>query len=119
RDLGGLLQRAGLALPVADAFPLTVTYADTFALMRDLRAMGEGNALAGRLRRPTRRSVLAAAAARHDALTAQPDGRVAALFEVIVLTGWAPHPGQPRPLRPGSATARLADVLPRRDDPRD
>ncbi|MFN3643187.1 MAG: class I SAM-dependent methyltransferase [Gemmobacter sp.] len=119
RDLGALLQRAGLALPVADAVPLTVTYADTVALMRDLRAMGEGNALAGRLRRPTRRAVLASAAARHDALAAQPDGRVAALFEVIVLTGWSPHPDQPRPLRPGSATARLADVLPRRDDPRD
>jgi SAM-dependent methyltransferase len=109
RDAGGLLQRVGLALPVADSLPFRVRYADPFALMRDLRAMGEGNALAARLRRPTRRAVLAGAAAR----LAGPEG-VEALFEVIVLTGWAPHDSQQKPLRPGSAMARLADALPRR-----
>lgn len=113
RDLGALVQRAGLALPVADATPVTVTHADPVALMRDLRAMGEGNALAARLRRPTRRAVLLDAAARLAA-TAGPDGRIATVFEVVTLTGWAPHDSQPRPLRPGSAQARLADALPRR-----
>ena len=109
RDAGGLLQRAGLALPVADSLPFRVRYADSFALMRDLRAMGEGNALAGRLRRPTRRAVLMEAAARLVG-----EAGVEALFEVIVLTGWAPHAGQQQPLRPGSAAMRLADALPRR-----
>ena len=108
RDLGGLLQRAGLALPVADSLVQAVVYRDAWALMRDLRAMGEGNALAARLRRPTRRAVLAGAAARHAA-----DGaaRITATFEIVFLTGWSPHPGQPKPLRPGSATASLADAL--------
>jgi SAM-dependent methyltransferase len=109
RDAGNLLQRAGLALPVADTVPFRVRYADPFALMRDLRAMGEGNALAGRLRRPTRRGVLFDAAAR-----LMGENGVEALFEVIVLTGWAPHASQQKPLRPGSAVARLADALPRR-----
>lgn len=110
RDLGALLQRAGFALPVADAFPLEVSYADTLALMRDLRAMGEGNAMAARLKRPTRRDVLLRAAALHDA-SAGLDGRVRAVFETVFLTGWSPGPDQPQPLRPGSATARLADAL--------
>lgn len=110
RDLGGLLHRAGLALPVADTLVQRVEYADPMALMRDLRAMGEGNALAGRLRRPTRRAVLGRAAAL---LAAQADGegRVAAAFDLIFLTGWAPHPDQQQPLRPGSAVARLAEAL--------
>ena len=111
RDLGGLLQRAGLALPVADSLSLPVSYADAFALMRDLRAMGESNALAGRLRRPTRRAVLLDAAARYARAWPAPDGRVQATFELIFLTGWAPDESQPRPLRPGSARARLADAL--------
>ena len=109
RDAAGLLQRAGLALPVADSLPFRVRHADPFALMRDLRAMGEGNALAGRLRRPTRRAVLFDAAARMTGT-----GGVESLFEVIVLTGWAPHESQQQPLRPGSAQALLADALPRR-----
>jgi len=108
RDLGALLQRAGFALPVADASPFTVSYADPFALMRDLRAMGEGNAMAGRMRHPTRRAVMARAAALYPT---GPDGRITATFEVVTLTGWAPDPGQPQPLRPGSARARLADAL--------
>jgi SAM-dependent methyltransferase len=110
RDLGGLLQRAGLALPVADSAVRTVAYRDLFHLMADLRAMGEGNALAARLRRPTRRAVFLEAAQRYR--DAFPTGdRIAATFEILWLTGWAPHGSQPTPLRPGSATARLAEAL--------
>ncbi|MHA6347334.1 methyltransferase domain-containing protein [Roseivivax sp. CAU 1761] len=111
RDLGALLQRAGLTLPVADSDTLVATYESPLHLMRDLRAMGEGNALAGRLRRPTRRRVLLRAAEIYAAAHAAPDGRVPATFEIVALTGWSPDPGQPQPLRPGSATARLADAL--------
>lgn len=107
RDLGQLLGRAGLALPVADSLPFPVSYADPLALMRDLRAMGEGNALAGRLRRVSRRDVILGAAARYP-LT---EGRAVARFEVVTLTGWKPAESQPKPLRPGSATRRLADAL--------
>ena len=111
RDLGALLQRAGLALPVADALPLTVSDEHAWALMRDLRAMGETNALAQRLRHPTRRSVLEEAAALYQTHFADADGRVTATFELIFLTGWAPSADQPKPLRPGSAQQRLADAL--------
>lgn len=111
RDLGGLLQRAGLTLPVADNLALNVSYQTPFHLMRDLRAMGETNALDGRLRRPTRPSVLRRAAEIYQAHHAGADGRIAATFEMVFLTGWAPDPSQPQPLRPGSATARLADAL--------
>ncbi len=111
RDLGGLLQRAGLALPVADGVTLKASYATAFDLMRDLRAMGEGNALADRLRRPTRRGVLLEAARRYSEAFGTPDGRVPATFELIFLTGWAPDASQPQPLRPGSAMQRLADAL--------
>lgn len=104
RDLGALLQRAGLALPVADSFTQTVEYRDAWHLMRDLRAMGEGNALAARLRRPTRRAVMAEAAARYGT-------RITATFEIVFLTGWAPHDSQQKPLRPGSATHSLAEAL--------
>ncbi|MDP5333560.1 MAG: methyltransferase domain-containing protein [Paracoccaceae bacterium] len=111
RDLGGLLQRAGLALPVADSVSLTVSYSDPYALMRDLRAMGEGNALEARLRRPTRRAVLEAAASIYVDQHADGDGRIPATFEMIFLSGWAPDDSQPKPLRPGSAQTRLADAL--------
>ena len=111
RDLGGLLQRAGLALPVADSFTKTVLYRDALHLMRDLRAMGEGNALAARLRQPTRRAVMARAAEIYAATYGLPDGRIPATFEIICLTGWAAHEGQQKPLRPGSAANRLADAL--------
>ena len=110
RDLGALLQRAGYALPVADSFTTTVRYRDAFHLMRDLRAMGEGNALAARLRRPTRRQVFTRAAALYQALQGS-DGRIPATFEIVVLTGWAPHDSQQKPLRPGSAVNRLSDAL--------
>jgi len=111
RDLGGLLQRAGLALPVADSITLRVSYGDPFALMRDLRAMGEGNALEARLRRPTRRAVLEEAARIYTEHHADTDGRIPATFEMIFLSGWAPDASQPKPLRPGSAQTRLADAL--------
>jgi SAM-dependent methyltransferase len=111
RDLGALLQRAGFALPVADSATRQVSYRDAFHLMADLRAMGEGNALAARLRRPSRRTVFAEAARRYDAVWGTGGGRVTATFEMIHLTGWAPHDSQPKPLRPGSATQRLADAL--------
>ncbi len=111
RDAGGLLQRAGFALPVADSVTQTVTYADPLALMRDLRAMGEANALAGRLRRFTPRRVIETAAARYRAAFAGPEGRIRATFETIYLAGWAPDVSQPQPLRPGSAQARLAEAL--------
>ncbi|MFN4154404.1 MAG: SAM-dependent methyltransferase [Paracoccaceae bacterium] len=111
RDLGGLLQRAGFALPVADSFTKTVRYRDALHLMRDLRLMGEANALAARLRRPTRRTVLLRAAEIYQTQYADADGRIPATFEIICLTGWAPHDSQPKPLKPGSAAQRLADAL--------
>ncbi len=112
RDLGGLLQRAGLALPVADAVGQAVTYGDAFRLMRDLRAMGEGNAMAARLRRPTRRAVLMQAADLY-ARNFSTDTGIAASFDLIFLSGWSPHPDQPKPLRPGSASHSLAEALDR------
>ena len=111
RDLGGLLQRAGFALPVADSFTKTVLYRDALHLMRDLRAMGEGNALAARLRKPTRRQVFARAAQIYSDTYALSNGDIPATFEIICLTGWAPHEDQQKPLRPGSAASRLADFL--------
>ncbi len=111
RDLGGLLQRAGLSLPVADAETLTVSYATPRALMHDLRAMGEANAMASRLRRPTARRVINAAEAIYADHFGKPDGRIPATFEIVTLTGWAPDASQQQPLRPGSALASLADAL--------
>jgi len=111
RDLGALLQRSGLALPVADSIRLTVDHASPFHLMRELRHMGEGNALSDRLRHPTRRAVLTRAAEIMTAEHATPDGRVRSTFEIVFLTGWAPDGSQPQPLRPGSARARLAEAL--------
>lgn len=111
RDLGALLQRAGLALPVADAVAYPATYPDAWALMRDLRAMGEGNALAARHRRPVRRAVFSEAARIYAARFPAANGRIRASFDTIWLTGWAPAESQPKPLRPGSAVARLADAL--------
>lgn len=111
RDAAGLLQRAGFALPVADAERLTVTYPDAFALMRELRALGETNALVHRARGLTRRTVLLRAAGIYRERFGDGDGRIPASFEVLFLTGWAPAAGQKPPLRPGSATTRLAAAL--------
>lgn len=111
RDLGGLLQRAGFALPVIDSESVTVRYGDMFGLLRDLRAMGWANALTERSRKPLRRSVLLRAAELYAERFADPDGRLRATFEIVWLSGWAPHESQQKPLRPGSAKARLADAL--------
>jgi hypothetical protein len=110
RDLGSLLQRAGFAMPVADLERTTVRYHDFFGLVRDLRAMGETSALTGRLGR-LRRETLAATLAHYQDHHADPDGRLRATFDIIYLTGWAPHESLPKPLRPGSAKMRLADAL--------
>jgi SAM-dependent methyltransferase len=111
RDLGGLLQRAGFALPVADVERTVVRYADVFSLVRDLRVMGETNALTERSRKPMRRDMLAAALAHYAEHFADVDGKLRATFDIVYLTGWAPHESQQQPLKPGSAKARLADVL--------
>jgi NADH dehydrogenase [ubiquinone] 1 alpha subcomplex assembly factor 5 len=111
RDVGGLLGRAGLALPVADSDRLTITYTDMFRLMADLRGMGEQNALLARSRTPARRQLFLRAAEIYHDRFAVPDGRIPASFEIITLTGWAPHESQQTPLRPGSAAHRLADML--------
>ena len=111
RDLGGLLQRAGFALPVADVERTTVRYASFGKLVSDLRALGETNALAERRKRPLRKDTLAAAMAHYSANHADSEGRIAATFDVIYLSGWAPHESQQKPLAPGSAKTRLADAL--------
>jgi SAM-dependent methyltransferase len=111
RDLGALMQRAGFALPVADSIVQTVEYRSITALLSDLRASGETNALSARLRRFTGRSVLAEAARIYERNYSTPEGRLRATVELVVLTGWAPHDSQQQPLRPGSAKARLADAL--------
>ena len=111
RDTGALLQRAGLALPVADSSSREVSYENLFALMRDLRAMGEANAMADRLRMPTRRSVFDRASALYARNNPGENNRVLARFEMIFLSGWAPHESQQKPLRPGSAKVSLARVL--------
>ena len=111
RDLGSLLQRAGFALPVVDADRLTVRYPDAISLMRELKAMGLANPLSSRSRKPVDRNLLLRAASTYDDTFADPDGRVRATFELITLTGWAPAETQQKPLKPGSARARLADAL--------
>ncbi|NJC40933.1 SAM-dependent methyltransferase [Brevundimonas alba] len=109
-DGAALLQRAGFALPVSDVDRLTVRYPDLYALVRDLRAMGETNALAGAVR-PMSRAMLARAAELYAERFADPDGRIRATFEIVHLAGWAPHEGQQKPLPRGSAKVRLADAL--------
>jgi SAM-dependent methyltransferase len=111
RDLGSLLQRAGFALPVVDSEVVTVRYRDVFGLLRDLRALGWGNALEARRRTGLRRDTLMRAAALYAERHADADGRLRATFEIVWLSGWAPHESQQKPLRPGSAKARLADAL--------
>ena len=109
-DGAGLLQRAGFALPVADVDRLTVRYPDLFALIRDLRAMGETNVLAGN-GRPLTRGIVARAAQLYADKFGEPDGRIPATFEIVHLAGWAPHESQQKPLPRGSAEMRLADAL--------
>ncbi len=111
QTLGGLLQRADLALPVVDTDRLTVSYDHPLKLMADLRAMGEANALRERRKTPLRRETLRRACDIYQQQHAGADGRVSATFEIITLTGWAPHDSQQKPLPPGSAKTRLADAL--------
>ncbi|WP_185961335.1 methyltransferase domain-containing protein [Telmatospirillum sp. J64-1] len=116
RDAGALLQRAGLALPVVDSETITVTYADPMKLMADLRGMGETNAAAGQRKAFTRRSTLLRMMANYQQAEAGPDGRLPATFQIITMTGWAPHESQQKPLMPGSARARLSDALGSREE---
>jgi hypothetical protein len=111
RAVGGLLQRARFALPVIDQDRHIVRYASALHLMRDLRAMGAANALKERSRKPLGRAVLLRTVEIYAERFSDPDGRVRATFDVISLSGWAPHKSQQKPLRPGSAKARLADAL--------
>jgi SAM-dependent methyltransferase len=111
RDLGALMQRAGFALPVTDVDRLTVRYGSPLELMRDLRRMGAANPLVDRSRRPLRRATLARMLAIYGERFADPDGRIRATFEIVYLSGWAPHESQQQPLAPGSARTRLADAL--------
>lgn len=111
RDLGGLLQRAGFNLPVADVEHTVVRYRAFETLIADLREAGETNILANRARTPMRRSVLAASLAHYKAHHAEEDGRLRTTFDIAYLTGWVPHESQQKPLAPGSAKTRLADVL--------
>lgn len=111
RDLGSLLQRAGFALPVTDVDRVMVRYASPFALFTELRRMGATNALAERRKVPLKRAVLMRAAEIYAERFSDPDGRVRATFDIVWLSGWAPHESQQKPLRPGSARMRLADAL--------
>ena len=111
RDIGALLQRAGLALPVTDVDRIVVRYDNAFALMRDLRRMGATNILRERRRTPTRRPTMLRMAQLYAERFADADGRIRATFDVIWLSGWAPHESQQKPLRPGTAKAGLAEAV--------
>lgn len=111
REAGGLLQRAGFALPVADVEEVTVRYDHIIHLMHDLRAMGAASSLAERSRRPLSRRVVARAAEIYADRFSDPDGRIRASFSTIWLSGWAPAPTQQKPLRPGSAQVSLKSIL--------
>lgn len=116
RALGGLAQRAGFALPVADSETLTVTYETPFGLMEELRSMGASNMLSGRRRVPvTRRLMLRACEVYRDRFSME-DGRIPATFEILTLTAWVPDKSQPKPLKPGSGQISLRDVLGSRDN---
>jgi SAM-dependent methyltransferase len=117
RELGALLQRAGFALPVIDTERLVVRYDSVFALMRDLRRMGATNVLHERRRKPLRRATLQKMAEIYAQRFSDADGRLRASFEIVWLSGWAPHESQQKPLRPGSAAQRLADALGTREIP--
>lgn len=111
RDMGGLLQRAGFALPVVDVDTITVTFPDPLALMKDLRGMGEANAVKARRGGFLRRGTLGRAAQLYRERFSDSDGRIPATFRVLFVTAWAPAASQPKALRPGSATVRLADAF--------
>ncbi|MCR9139567.1 MAG: class I SAM-dependent methyltransferase [Alphaproteobacteria bacterium] len=111
RDCGALLQRAGFALPVVDRESYTVRYDTMFDLMKDLRAMGMTNPLMARSRKPATRALFSQAAQTYSERYSDPDGRIRATFQILYLSGWAPHESQQKPLKPGSADISLARVL--------
>ncbi|MFN7114390.1 MAG: methyltransferase domain-containing protein [Alphaproteobacteria bacterium] len=111
RDMGALMQRAGFALPVVDSDIITVDYSHPIKLMQDLRGMGASNAVHSRLKLPTRRQVILEAARVYQEKYGDERGRVPATFQVIYAIGWSPHDSQQKPLKPGSAVVRLADML--------
>jgi SAM-dependent methyltransferase len=113
RDIGRLLQRAGFALPVTDVDSLVVRYDNAFALMADLRAMGATNVMVERRRTPTRIATMLRMSEIYASRFSDPDGRIRATFDIIWLSGWAPHDSQPKPLRPGSAKASLEAAVKR------
>ncbi|MFN5684759.1 MAG: SAM-dependent methyltransferase, partial [Bradyrhizobium sp.] len=113
RDIGGLLQRAGFALPVTDVDRVVVRYASAFGLMHDLRRMGAANSLVERRRTPLRRATLLRMAEIYSERFADADGRIRATFDIICISGWAPHESQQKPLKPGSATASLEAAVKR------
>ena len=111
QDMAGLMQRAGFALPVADTQTLTVRYSNPFRLFEDLRGMGETSAPADSNAPPLTRAILMRAMSLYQQRHSDPDGRMRATFEILTVSGWAPAPDQPKPLRPGSAKSRLSDAL--------
>lgn len=117
RDVGALLQRAGFALPVADVDRVTVRYDSALALLQDLRRMGAGNILIERRRVPLKRTVLLRMAEIYAERFGDPDGRVRATFDIVWLSGWAPHESQQKPLKPGSAKQRLSTALGTKEQP--
>jgi SAM-dependent methyltransferase len=114
RDIGSLLQRAGLALPVTDVDRVVVRYDNAFALMADLRRMGATNILHERRHTPTRRATMLRMAQIYAERFADPDGRLRATFDIVWLSAWAPHESQPKPLKPGSAKVSLEEAVKRR-----
>jgi SAM-dependent methyltransferase len=111
RDVGALLQRAGFALPVTDVDRIVARYDNAFALMQDLRRMGATNVLVERRRVPTRRATLSRMAEIYVERFADPDRRIRATFDLVWLSGWAPHESQQQPLQPGSAKVSLAEAV--------
>jgi SAM-dependent methyltransferase len=119
RELGGLLQRAGFALPVADSDIVEVTYPSPVALMQELKAMGASNMLVERRRTPVTRGLLLRAAEIYQESFGLADGRIPATFEIVTLTGWVPHESQQKPLAPGSAQVSLTEILKPKPSPKD
>lgn len=118
RDLGALLQRAGFALPVTDVDRIVVRYDNVFALMQDLRRMGATNILVERRRTPSRRATFGRMAQIYGERFSDPDGRIRATFDIVWLSGWAPHESQQKPLKPGSAKMSLADAVNKAREPK-
>jgi hypothetical protein len=111
RDVGGLLLRAGFTLPVADVERAIIRYRELPRLFADLRAIGETNVLAGRRKEALSKRTLSALFQEYQSRFGDSENRLPATFEIVFLTGWAPHESQQKPLRPGSAKVRLSDAL--------